>query len=130
MIMRLQNTRRSQRGQTILEVALLLPLLLLLAIGVIELGRYMYLGILVGNAAHAGATYGAQSLPQSVDTTGIQAAADNDYQNNGQNVSTLSVTSSVACGCDSSGTVSIATGCTTSTNPTAGTCTSGHWVVM
>ena len=68
-----------------LEVALLLPVLLILALGVIELGRYMYISILVGNAAHAGAAYGAQSLPLSVDTTGIQTAADNDFQNNGQN---------------------------------------------
>jgi len=120
----------SERGQAMLEVALLLPVLLILALGVIELGRYMYIGILVGNAAHAGAAYGAQSLPLSVDTTGIQIAADNDFQNNGQNVASLAVTNSVACGCDSSGTVTAAAGCSTSTNPTAGTCASGHWVVM
>jgi Flp pilus assembly protein TadG len=119
----------SERGQAMLEVALLLPVLLILALGVIELGRYMYIGILVGNAARAGAAYGAQSLPLSVDTTGIQTAADNDFQNNGQNVASLSVTNSVACGCDSNGTVATA-GCSTSTNPTAGKCASGHWVVM
>jgi Flp pilus assembly protein TadG len=112
-----------------LEVALLLPMLLLLALGVIELGRYAFLSILIGNAARAGAAYGAQDLPQSVDTPGIQKAADNDFQNNGQNVNILSVTNSVACGCDNSGTVTTQ-GCTTSTNPTAGTCASGHWVVM
>jgi Flp pilus assembly protein TadG len=127
--MKLTSQRTSQRGQTMLEVALLLPVLLILALGVIELGRYMYIGILVGNAARAGAAYGAQSLPQSVDTPGIQLAADNDFENNGPNVGSLSVTNSVACGCDSSGTVTTA-GCTTSTNPTAGTCASGHWVVM
>ena len=119
----------SERGQAMLEVALLLPVLLLLALGVIELGRYMYISILVGNAARAGAAYGAQSLPLSVDTTGIQAAADNDFQNNGQSTASLSLTSSVACGCDSSGTVSAAL-CSTSTNLTAGTCVTGHWVVM
>lgn len=119
----------AERGQTMLEVALLLPILLLLALGVIELGRYAYVSILVGNAARAGAAYGAQSLPQSVDTAGIQTAADNDFQNNGQNVSALSVTSSVACGCDDNGTTT-PQGCTTATNPTAGTCTAGHWVVM
>lgn len=49
-------------------MALLTPLLLTLLIGIIELGRYAYLSILVGNAARAGAAYGAQSLAQSSDT--------------------------------------------------------------
>ena len=120
---------RGQSGQSLLEVALLLPLMLLLLLGSIDLGRYAYIAILVGNAARAGAGYGAQNLAFSVDTTGIQAAADNDYQNNGQNVSTLTVSSSVSCGCDSGGTVTTS-GCSTATNPSAGICTSGHWVVM
>jgi Flp pilus assembly protein TadG len=111
-----------------LELALVTPLLLALVVGVIELGRYSYIGILVGNAARAGAAYGAQSLPQSADTTGIQTATDNDFQSNGQKVSNLTVTSSTSCGCDSGGTITAA-GCTTGANPTAGTCAAGHWVV-
>jgi Flp pilus assembly protein TadG len=120
---------RPESGQSLLELALATPLLLVMVLGVIELGRYAYIAILVGNAARAGAAYGSQSLPQSVDATGIQTAADNDFQNNGQNVSSLTVTSSTSCGCDSAGTVTGA-GCTTDVNPTAGTCTTGHWVVM
>jgi Flp pilus assembly protein TadG len=120
---------RSQSGQTLMEVALLTPLLLLLVIGGIELGRYAYISILVGNAARAGAAYGAENLANSVSTAGIQTAADNDFQNNGQPVSELTVTSSVSCGCDNNGTTSAA-GCSTTTNPTAGTCAAGHWVVM
>src|SRR5713226_7345297 len=119
---------RSQSGQAMLELALVTPLLLALVVGVIELGRYSYIGILVGNAARAGADYGAQSLPQSADTTGIQTAADNDFQSNGQQVSNLTVTSSTSCGCDSAGTITAA-GCTTAVNPSAGTCAAGHWVV-
>jgi len=111
-----------------LELALVTPLLLALVIGVIELVRYSYIGILVGNAARAGADYGAQSLPQSADPTGIQTAADNDFQNNGQQVSNLTVISSTSCGCDSAGTITAA-GCTTAVNPSAGTCAAGHWVV-
>ena len=123
------NRARSQSGQTLLEVALITPLLLAMVLGVIDMGRYAYIAILVGNAARAGAAYGAQSLPQSVDTTGIAAAADNDFQNNGENVSTLAVSSSTSCGCDSGGTITAA-GCTTSANVNAGTCATGHWVVM
>ena len=120
---------RSQSGQTLLEVALLTPLLLAMVLGVIDMGRYAYIAILVGNAARAGAAYGAQSLPQSVDITGIEAAADNDFQDNGENVSTLAVSSSTACGCDSGGTITAAA-CSTATNLNAGMCATGHWVVM
>jgi Flp pilus assembly protein TadG len=119
----------SPSGQSLLEVALLTPMLLALLLGAIELGRYAYISILVGNAARAGAAYGAQNLVLSADTSGIQTAADNDFQNNGQNTGNLSVNSSTSCGCDSSGTITGAA-CSTITNSTAGTCGSGHWVVM
>src|SRR5580704_7785111 len=117
---------RSNAGQAMLELALLLPMLLLLTMGVIEMGRYMYIYILVGNAARAGAAYGAQSLGQSSDTPDIQTAAQNDYQNNGQAVGSLTVTSSTSCGCDSGGTVTAAAACT---GTGTGTCAAGHWVV-
>jgi Flp pilus assembly protein TadG len=118
--------RVKNRGQALLELALLLPLLCLLAFGVIEFGRYAYIAILVGNAARAGAAYGAQGLAQSVNTSGITTAADNDFQSNGLSVSNLTVTSSVSCGCDSNGTVT-SEACT---GGSAGTCSSGHWVVV
>ena len=117
---------RSQAGQAILEFALLLPMVLLLTMGVIEMGRYMYIYILVGNAARAGAAYGAQSLGQSADTPDIQTAAQNDFQNNGQAAGSLTVTSSISCGCDNGGTVTAAAACT---GTWAGTCAAGHWVV-
>ena len=124
MIRRCQVARRSESGQSLVEVALLLPFLVLMMLGVIELGRYAYIGILVGNAARAGAAYGIESLPQSVDTVNISLAAQNDFQNNGQ--SGLTVTSSVSCGCDSGGSVT-SSACT---GAGSGSCASGHWVVI
>jgi Flp pilus assembly protein TadG len=119
-----------ESGQALLEVALVTPLLLALAVGVIELGRYSYIAILVGNAARAGAAYGGRGLAQSVDGPGIKQAADNDFQSNGQPTSNLTVTPSTSCGCDSGGTITSA-GCNTTTNPTAGSCTgNGVWVVV
>ncbi|HXW54823.1 MAG TPA: TadE/TadG family type IV pilus assembly protein [Candidatus Cybelea sp.] len=115
-----------ERGQSLVEVALLTPLLLALLLGGIELGRYAYVSILIGSAARAGAAFASESLANSVNTTGIQTAADNDFQNNGQSVSSLTVSSSVSCGCDSSGAVT-AQACT---GGSAGTCSSGHWVVQ
>src|ERR1700739_528945 len=120
----------SPSGQSLLEVALLTPMLLALLLGAIELGRYAYISILVGKAARAGAAYGAQNLVLSVDTTGIQTAAENDFQNNGQNTSNLLVSSTTSCGCDSNGTVTPASSCSTATDRTGGTCASRHWVVM
>jgi Flp pilus assembly protein TadG len=123
---------RPQSGQSLFELAIALPVLMLLALGVIEMGRYAYIGVLVGNAARAGAGYGAQSLPQSVDTNGITTAVQNDFQDNTQdksNLSLSSINSSVSCGCDSGGTVATA-GCTTAANPSAGVCAAGHWVVI
>ena len=121
-----RGIRRPQSGQSLLEVALMLPFILLLLLGVIEMGRYAYIAILVGNAARAGAAYGVQSNAQSSDQPGITAAAKNDFQNNGQNSSLLTVDAPVlVCGCDGNG--SVATAACTGTG--AGTCASGHWTV-
>ena len=122
---------RSESGQSLAEVALVTPLLALILIGVIEFGRYAQTAILVGNAARTGAAYGAQSLGQSADTTGIKTAADNDFQNNGQNVSLLTVNSSFSCGCDSGGAVvpEVCNGAGSGSG--LGVCAAGsHWVVM
>lgn len=117
---------RSQSGQQLVEIALLTPVMLLLLVGLIELGRFAFLSIVVANAARAGAAFGSQGLVQSVDTADIEASSDNDFQNNGQNVSKLTVSSSTSCGCDSAGTVT-----SQSCNGNgAGTCGTGHWVVM
>src|SRR6266851_62583 len=124
----------SPSGQSLLEVALLTPMLLALLLGAIELGRYAYISILVGNAARAGAAYGAQNLVLSIDTSGIQTAAYNDFQNNGQDTSTLMVNSSTSCGCDTGGSLpALTNSCNSQLNPsidgTIAGCSSGggHW---
>jgi len=111
--------------------------LLLLALGVIEIGRYAYISILVGNAAHAGAMYASLGASQANDQTGIQNAALYDFagatsgstSTNGQVAGNLTVTSVQSCGCDAAGSVTSAV-CDKKANPTAGTCpASSHWVV-
>ncbi|MBV8515494.1 MAG: pilus assembly protein [Acidobacteria bacterium] len=84
---------QQRNGQTVVELALLLPLLLLLMVGVIEIGRYAYFDILVSNAARAGAQYGAQSLIQAADVDGITTAAQND------GLATMAITAVQQCGC-------------------------------
>jgi Flp pilus assembly protein TadG len=80
-------------GQTVVEVALLLPVLLLLLVGLIEIGRYAYFDILISNAARAGAQYGAQSLIQAADVAGIRTAAQND------GLAAMTITTTQQCGC-------------------------------
>jgi Flp pilus assembly protein TadG len=127
--LRRSRIRRSQSGQSLVEVAMMLPFLVLMLLGVIEVGRYAYIAILVGTAARAGAVYGIQSNAQSVDQAGIILAGKNDFQNNGQNANLLTIDAPVVvCGCDSVGAVTTA-GCSAAINPTAGTCAAGHWVV-
>ncbi len=64
---------RKQRGQAAVEFALLLPVLALLALGLVDLGRAFYFQETITNAAREGARYGA--LTKDVTTGQIQAAA-------------------------------------------------------
>lgn len=127
-----RSRRNSQGGQALVELAFVLPALLLLLLGVIEIGRFAYIAILVGNAARAATAYGTQSLPQSADTAGITAAAVADFTSNGQDPTLLKVPAAnqvTTCGCDSAGSVVTAI-CDPTINTSAGSCTGGaHWVV-
>lgn len=61
-------------GQSLVEFALVLPILLLMLAGVLDLGRYYHSFILVTNAAREGARYGSMN-PN--DSTGINASIQN-----------------------------------------------------
>jgi Flp pilus assembly protein TadG len=78
---RVRRLFRSQAGTSMVEFALVAPVLIFLLIGLIEVGRYTYFGILAANAARAGVQYGAQSLYTAQDITGMTNAAVGDAQN-------------------------------------------------
>ena len=118
---------RGDAGTSLLEFALVLPILLLLFLGVIEIGRYAEMSIQVASAARAGAQYGAQSLATAGDSLGIQTAALRDSQVvacGGQTVNCLNVfppnqgQTYVLCGCSSTGDVPGST-CPASCTPPA-----------
>jgi Flp pilus assembly protein TadG len=88
-------TKSTESGQTLLEVALLTPLLLLLLVGIFEVGRFAYYSIEVSNAARAAVQYGAQSLADAKDNPKISQAATNDSLD----LSGLTVNSTVLCAC-------------------------------
>ena len=63
---------KKQSGQSLLEFAIILPLLLLLVMGVFDLGRGIYYFSAIHNAAREGARYGAVN---HCDVAGIQNQA-------------------------------------------------------
>jgi Flp pilus assembly protein TadG len=63
------------------ELALVLPLLCLVLIGSVELGRMAYAAIEVSNAARAAVAYGAQNLTTAKDSDGMAVAATADAAN-------------------------------------------------
>lgn len=109
--MTLQTRRapsRAENGSALAEMAIIAPLLVLLLIGLMEVGRFGNYTILVGNAARAGVQYGAQNLITADDTAGMQTSATND----GQNITGLSAVASHYCECaDGSASQCLATDC-------------------
>jgi hypothetical protein len=61
------------------EFALVVPLLVLLLIGAVEIGRAAYYAIAVVNAARSAVQYGARNPSTAGDTAGIKQAALNDF---------------------------------------------------
>ena len=75
------KSRRAAGGQTIVELALTMPLLLLLLFGAGDLARAFYATVTLANAAGVGAMFGSRSIDAASDVTGITQAAQNDAQN-------------------------------------------------
>jgi Flp pilus assembly protein TadG len=100
-------------GQAFVELALVLPIFLLLLVGAVEVGRLAYAAIEVSNAARAGVSYAAQShTTASTDPTNIgfiKQAASQDAPN----ITILSAVPSNSCSCESSAGVFTTTSCTT-----------------
>jgi Flp pilus assembly protein TadG len=82
-------------GQSLVETAFLVPLLIVVLLGAVEFGRVAYEAIEVSNAAKAAVQYGAQNRTTAIDSTGMKTAAANDAPN----VSGLVTNVSTACTC-------------------------------
>ena len=91
-------------GQGLIELALTLPLLILILMGGAEFARFAWASIETANAARAGVQYGAQTTITASDDAGMQTAALND----GVNLSGLTATSSHSCACSSAPSTTIA----------------------
>ncbi len=107
----------AQDGVALVEFAVVAPLLMVLMLGLVEVGRYAYFGIVVANAARVGVQYGAQNGSTALDGSGISAAVRADSANGVANLQTAS-TDSCQCWNGSSYT-------STSCSPTP-KCSNGH----
>lgn len=77
----IRKLMRSQSGASLVEFALLVPVMAFLLVGIIDIGRYTFYAILAANAARAGAQFGAQNLSTAENTAGMVSAAKTDGQN-------------------------------------------------
>jgi Flp pilus assembly protein TadG len=104
---------QDEHGASLVEMAVVLPLFMLLLFGAIDFGRAYYMTIELAGAAHAAVVYGSQN---PTDTTGMRNAALDDAPN----VPSLSVATPTY-GCECSDGSSYSASC--STTPSCGTTT-------
>lgn len=86
---------KSDSGQAVVELAVMLPVALMILIGVAELGRYATASIMVDHAARAGVQYAAQNRVTASNTAQIIQAAEADAPD----ISNLTVTPTDFCTC-------------------------------
>jgi Flp pilus assembly protein TadG len=90
-----RRARRGERGQTMVEFALIVPLMLVIVFGIVDFGRAYSVWVTITNAAREGARYG---ITNPTDTSGITSSvkkASGSYNDTHLTVSTP--TCSTAC---------------------------------
>ena len=105
--------RNSQRGSALIELGLLFTLIMLLILGVIDFALVTQQAMVVGEAAFAGAQYGALS-GNSMNLTQMQTIAIRSATG----ISGFTATASVWCACSAGGaSVSCSSTCTSYGTP-------------
>ena len=82
----------SSEGGSFVELALILPMFLLIFVPAVDIGRLFYVSIEVASAAQAGAAYGIQN---PTDATGMQSASTAGASN----LLKVSATATYGCEC-------------------------------
>lgn len=72
---------RSMRGSTLVEFALLLPLLFILCMGATDFGRLFYHAVITANSAGVGAFHGAQNNVTAGQTSLMERRAKEEAKN-------------------------------------------------
>lgn len=110
---------RRRRGAAAVELAVAVPMLVLLAGAVVDFGIMLSTSLRLENAVEAGALYGAQSNQFASDAAGIVQTVTQDAGN----VSGLAVTTRRYCRCPNSNDLTAETGDVSCTSP----CTFGAY---
>jgi Flp pilus assembly protein TadG len=112
------NGRDCQDGQSLVELALAMPLLIALLFGAVELGTVTFEAIELTNSARAAVQYGAQTPITAVDSSGILAAAKQDALDlsTSSGASNFAAKVSSSCTCSNG---SVAAACTIPSCPTS-----------
>ena len=95
---------RKQKGQELIEFAIVLPFLFLVLFGVIDLGRIFFSAIVITNAAREGARYGISrgiNADYSLKSAEIIAAARGEAAGSGIDLSSAAIVPSCPDGCAS-----------------------------
>lgn len=95
---RRRRARGAEAGVGLVEIAVSLPVLVLLVVGTADFGRIFYYAIELTNAARAGAQYAGYNSVQATKTAEITAAAQSAAPNIGSFSVTLSTPPNV-CKC-------------------------------
>lgn len=89
MIQIINRFRKSHRGQSLVEMALILPILIIILFGIMEFGRVFHAYLVITHAAREGARYGViakdvAEIKQKVQDTspGIELDLANDVSVN------------------------------------------------
>jgi Flp pilus assembly protein TadG len=112
--MSLADLKANRKGTSLIETALLIPLMLLMCCGTMDFARIVNAGITVANSARAGVQFGALTAGNSGNTAGMVQATLNDAADLG--VSNITATARNFCECtDGSGEVDCTTTCSGAT---------------
>ena len=95
------NPFKWTRGQAAVELAMVTPILLLMLLAAVEMGRIYYVWVTAHDAARAAVEYGSQSVITASDNAGMQTAATNDAKD----ISGLTVTPTHYCECQDGSTI-------------------------
>jgi Flp pilus assembly protein TadG len=90
---------RSQRGTSMVEFALVAPVLAFLLVGLVDVGRYTYYAIVASHAARAGVQYGSQNLITAADVNinNANSRAAGAATADAQNLPSFTVHAAIVC---------------------------------
>jgi Flp pilus assembly protein TadG len=71
--------RFSEQGQSAVELAFVVPIVIVLLLAIADFGRVFFLSIAVNNAARAGAQYGSQTNTTAADFAVMETQAATDF---------------------------------------------------